>query len=363
MERLALHKEILCNSCNSIDLNNSAFEPSILYNYKDSICQVILNRPKHMNALNDEMLISLENEAKKWNSSPNIKIILIKGAGDKAFSAGGDIKLFYAWKTAGSSKQIKNYFETLYKLSNIFDNLNPILISLWDGVVMGGGIGLTINSKIKIVTEKARFALPELKIGNSSYFNFLPQLRNNIGYYIGLTGRTLKGAEIVQIGLGDYFVKHDNLKFIEEEIIKIASSVDNIEKIHEIIKKYQEHVDDFYLEESMIKNYFSKDTLEEIWNQLENSNEKDKLWTEKVLMDMKENSPLAMKLTFKQLKKASKTGSNEDHDFHLAVYEKLVEHPDFTEGIRCAVIDKTNKPKWVHKSIFEVKEEDTLCLS
>ena len=360
MHKFFFTKKIFSQCYTFSTIKSPISEPSILYHNEPGICKVTLNRPKSYNALEREMLISLTNEATNWNINKNIKVVLLKGTG-KAFCAGANLKTFYQWKTSGLSTQAQDYFRMLNHLCYLMATLNPFLISLWDGTVMGAGVGISVHSKIKIVTEKAIFGVPQVRIGywgdiGSGYF--LPKLRNNIGYYLGLTGKTLKGEEIVQSGLAQYFVKHDNLKFLEEELIKNGSNLDNIDKIHNIIEKYQEQVDSVYPEEDRIKRYFSNNSLETIWTKLENCNEEDKPWAQRVLTEMKDNAPLGMKLTFNQLKKGSKLGLKENYDLDLIVNQKLVKHPDFTEGIRCVVIDKKDKPKWTHESIFDVKEDE-----
>lgn len=140
-------------------------------------------------------------------------MIVLSGEGGKAFCAGGDIKSLYYAKTAPSAEYppsiLKSFFAHEYTLDYRVATLKPILVALMDGIVMGGGVGISVHAPIRIATEKSMFAMPEAKIGlftdvGGGYF--LSRLKHNLGNYLGLTGYRLKGADLVHAGVADHFV-------------------------------------------------------------------------------------------------------------------------------------------------------------
>ena len=140
--------------------------------------------------------------------------IVLSGEGGKAFCAGGDVKSLYYAKTEPSTATphslLKSFFYNEYKLDYKLATMNPLLVAFMDGIVMGGGVGISINAPIRIATEKSMFARPEGKLGlftdvGGGYF--LSRLNHNLGYFIGLTGYRLKGADLVHAGVADHFVE------------------------------------------------------------------------------------------------------------------------------------------------------------
>ena len=139
--------------------------------------------------------------------------VVLSGEGGKAFCAGGDIKTLYFAKTQPTdlnpTSALKQFFFDEYKLDYKLATLKPVLIALMDGIIMGGGVGMSIHAPVRVATEKSVFAMPEAKLGlftdvGGGYF--LSRLPHNLGYYLGLTGFRLKGADLVHAGLADFFV-------------------------------------------------------------------------------------------------------------------------------------------------------------
>jgi enoyl-CoA hydratase/carnithine racemase len=153
--------------------------------------------------------------------------VIIQGEGGKAFCAGGDVKSLYLAKTSPSEKNppsiLTEFFLREYILDYKLAIMKPVLVALMDGIVMGGGVGISVHAPIRIATETSTFAMPEAKLGlftdvGGGYF--LSRLKNNLGMFLGLTGYRLKGADLYHAGVADFFVQRESLKSLKEEISK-----------------------------------------------------------------------------------------------------------------------------------------------
>ena len=179
---------------------------------------VTLNRPAALNALTLDMVLQLTNLLIKWRDQPEVEAVAIRGCnkigpfGD--FSAGGDIRFFYV-ASRKKDESLSDFFTAEYRLTHLIYSYPKPYIAFMDGVVMGGGMGLSQGASFRIVTERTRMAMPETKIGffpdvGASFF--LNQCENNIGKYIGITGQVLSGNDAVAIGLADGLLMSKDLQ-------------------------------------------------------------------------------------------------------------------------------------------------------
>ena len=184
----------------------------IVFHEKNKTGIIILNKPKALNALDLEMAESFYSKLNDWKNNKKIKRILIKGEG-KAFCAGGDVKSVSLSSKLSNLK--KNFFYKEYKLNFAISNFNKDYLSIWNGIVMGGGVGLSIYGNARIATENSKFAMPETAIGffpdvGASYF--LSRLPKNVGLYLGLTGKIITYYEMMFFGISTHFYKNKNIK-------------------------------------------------------------------------------------------------------------------------------------------------------
>ena len=198
--------------------------------------KLTLNRPKALNALNEEMIHDL---VKLLPEIQKTKAFWMEGAGGKAFCAGGDVKSIYKDMELATS-----FFKHEFTLDYHFSQLKSLQISNWDGVVMGGGVGISIHSPFRIATERTIFAMPENKLGFftdvASGF-VLSRMRNNLGYYLGTTGAQLKGEDVYRAGLANYYVPSASIPKIYAELESaIPSSNNPSQEIENILSKYTE---------------------------------------------------------------------------------------------------------------------------
>ncbi|XP_076892115.1 3-hydroxyisobutyryl-CoA hydrolase 1-like [Bidens hawaiensis] len=330
--------------------------------------KVILNRPRKLNALNYELIVQMLKMFELHENDPTIKFIILKGNG-KAFCAGGDVTSLITLTSAGNWSFGANFFRKQYSLDYLVGTYKKPLIALINGIVMGGGAGLSMNAAFRIVTENTLFAMPETSIGSvpdvgSSYF--LSRLRGFFGEYVALAGVRLNGLEMVEYGLATHYVHSKHLASLEDELSMMASSdAKNRTKISEIINKYA-NKRDTKLENAnsrleIINKCFSRETVEDILSALENtavdSNDK---WIFDAIKSIKSNSPLCIKLALKLIRE----GRSQKLEQCLTREHLVVSHllrrtvnGDFYEGPRAMLIDKDKKPQWSPSKLEQVNEE------
>ncbi|XP_043478549.1 3-hydroxyisobutyryl-CoA hydrolase, mitochondrial [Leptopilina heterotoma] len=318
---------------------------------------IVLNRPKALNALNLSMINKIYPVLKQWETSKSL--VLIKGAGEKAFCAGGDIKsLVTPLRDDKNGHQFgQEFFRREYTLNHLIGTFKKPYIALLNGITMGGGVGLSIHGKYRIATDNTLFAMPETGIGlfpdiGGSYF--LPRLKGKLGLYLGLTGHRLKGIDVYLAGLATHFVPKNQLDELVETLLNSKNG-----NVEEILNNYQpkDLNQEFTLESRMkeINRCFSAQTIEEIIEKLQAEKSQ---WGDSVIETLRKVSPTSLKVT----KKALDKGANFDLAESLIMEYRLAcaclsKDDDFYEGVRALLVDKDQKPVWNPKSLNEVTDE------
>lgn len=330
----------------------SSAEPSVLFKeHTSSVFEFVLNKPKVLNSVDTEMCQRMSDKLVDWHKNPETKprVSLMTGAGGKAFCAGGDIVSIYKGKQKGEPlSKLLDFFGTEYILDyNLSQIENHERIALWNGICMGGGVGLTWHAPIRIATEKSMYAMPETKIGfftdvGGSYF--LPRIKNNdisLGLYLGLTGQRVKGRDLAKYGIATHFVPEDNVEELRKHLmadVKPDSSHDDIEHI------VDDHAD---VEAKMgkipnheeIKKIFQPDSIQAIVDRLDKSSSDFAIETQKALLPM---SPLSMAVVFEQIVRGSKMSVKEVFEMEYKIAAGFLEHTEFYEGVRALLVDKDN---------------------
>uniref|UniRef100_A0A0N4ZA03 3-hydroxyisobutyryl-CoA hydrolase, mitochondrial n=1 Tax=Parastrongyloides trichosuri TaxID=131310 RepID=A0A0N4ZA03_PARTI len=323
---------------------------------------ITLNRPKALNALNLEMVRDIYPEMKVWNTTSPASMIIIKGAGDKAFCAGGDVvSVTNSAKTGGDVHKL--FFKEEYQLNNLIAKCKMPYIALIDGITMGGGCGLSINGKFRVATERTLLAMPETALGlfpdvGGSYF--LSRLSNNLGMYLALTGYRLKGLDVLFSGMATHYVQSKDLEFVEKELLNLSDNKCKNEEVDKILREFmpKEASDkkNFSLNNVIdkINSLFSAETYEGILKNLEKDNSD---WAKSQLKTLSTMSPTSLKVTFEQLKRGAKMSHSEVFPMEYRLTQRFMEDFDFHEGCRAILIDKDRNPKWRPNDITHVSDE------
>jgi len=335
-----------------------AVEDEVLLEVKNHAGVITLNRPKALNSLNLNMIQIMHPVLKAWEADNNIKVIMIKGAGEKAFCAGGDVIAVTKDGPPGS-KLSKQFFKEEYLLNYEIGTLKTPYVALLDGITMGGGVGLSVHGKYRVATEKMLFAMPETAIGlfpdvGGGYF--LPRLNGQLGLYLALTGHRLKGRDTFHAGIATHYTSTKEIPYLEQELCKISSS----DTVHEILQTYHKKADDpsstFSLNDQIneINRIFSESTLEGIISSLITD---DSEWSNKQLQILSKMSPVSMKVTMQQLIKGATMNLDEVLKMEYRISQQCCAQNDFYEGIRALLVDRDNSPNWQPSKVEDVTDQ------
>lgn len=324
---------------------------------------IVLNRPRQLNAISYWMTGHLKTIYERWEEDTDVQVVLVKGSG-RAFSAGGDVAEVYKFGKQGLHERSMHFFSQEYSVNYLIGTYKKPHVALIDGIVMGGGAGLSINGSFKVVTEKTVFAMPETGLGlhpdvGASYF--LSRLPGFLGEYVGLTGARLDGSELLAVGLATHYVPSERLDFVEEKLKK-SLDAGNPAVVDEIISSFSEKPN--YKEQSIlhrledVNHCFSKQTVEDILRALELQHEETKDdWYLTTVETLRKASPMSLKITLRSIR----AGRNQTFyeclmkEYRLTVRCLLGKiSNDFYEGCRAILIDKDRTPKWSPATLASV---------
>ncbi|XP_038712000.1 3-hydroxyisobutyryl-CoA hydrolase 1-like isoform X2 [Tripterygium wilfordii] len=311
----------------------------VLFEGNSCVKKIILNRPRKLNILNYHMISQMTQKLKLYESDQNVKLVILKGKG-KAFCVGGDVVSAYTCIMAGHWVVGAKGYEKQLMLDHIIATYKKPLIAMVDGIVMGGGAGLSMNATFRVVTEKTVFAMPEAEIGlftdvGASYF--LSRLPGHFGEYLALTGARINGREIVECGLATHFILSKNLLLLENALEMVTFG--DKAAISEIISKFSEEIaveeDSFFNRRLDIFNKcFSRKTVEEILSSLEQENGQEE-WILKAINSMTSSWPSSLKISCRSIREGRVQALEQclicDYTIFCNIVRRTVSN-DFFEG-------------------------------
>lgn len=318
-----------------------------------SLKVITLNRPEALNSLNFQMISGLRKELEDAKTDNRIETVLLKGAGGRAFCAGGDIKAAREGALAAkaghiSYNDVTEFFVQEYALNRDMFHFPKTLISFMNGITMGGGVGLANACRYKIATDKTIWAMPEVTIGffpdvGAAYY--LTRCPGYTGRYLGLTGvHLLNAGDLLHCGLASHFAP------VEEEEKLIHAVSHNPEKA---LKAYQSCDISKALPYEEIGRCFSCDSLEGILKRLQ---EEKSEWADTTIQLINSKSPTSLKVTLRHLALAEKQEFDEIIARDLKLADQFLRGEDMAEGIRAAVVDKDRNPKWKPSTLESVSK-------
>jgi enoyl-CoA hydratase len=309
---------------------------------------VVLNRPQAMNALNHGMVQSVAAALDAWEKDDGVSTVLISGAGERGLCAGGDIVSIYHDARTGGSESAQ-FWRDEYHLNARIKRYPKPVVAFMDGVVLGGGVGISAHASHRVVTERSRIGMPETGIGfvpdvGGTYL--LSRAPGELGTHAGLTGAMVSGADAIAMGLADHFVDSSLLPTLAAELAeRNASSA--------VARHGQEPPESALLAaRAWIDAAYSADDAATILKRLADSGVPE---AEKAAAAIAAKSPTAVTVTLEALRRARALGSLEDAlDQELRVSLRALRWPDFAEGIRAQLVDKDRNPAWQPPSLADV---------
>lgn len=330
---------------------------------------ITLNSPQTMNALSGAMIDDLQQTLDGWAESPHICLVILKGAGDRAFCAGGDIRELYgALEEGGNSAEAADYFVREYRLNYSVHQFPKPVITIAHGAVMGGGLGLLTASRYRLVLPDIMMAMPEITIGlfpdvGASWF--LNRLPGRLGLFMGLTGARLNASDVMRVGLADMVLRPDQadelIDRLQQERWTGDSAMDD-NRLFRLVKQL-EHPDYRALPESELARHeqtiarlSAGDHLPIIVEQLLAADGGTDWW-QAAMKNLKGGCPVTAWLVWTQLKKGQQMSLKDVFRMELTMATRCTQRPDLREGIRARIIDRDQAPKWSFSSVAEVPEE------
>lgn len=359
-------------------------EPDVLVSVEKSVGILALNRPKKLHTLTLDMVKLISPPLQQWEHDQSIDCLVMHSNpwGSKAFCAGGDVRAVYDEGLVGGPEHgngirgllTADFFREEYQMNHLISTFPHPQVTYWDGIVMGGGVGLSAHGMFRIATERTMFAMPETAIGlfpDVGMTHILPQLRrpegetyaSPYGMYIGLTGVRLNGNDLLYTGLATHGIPSAQLETLTTAIVNAESR--SPESISALLSEFQaagnacnESASSLIAIHDAIERCFSKDTVEEIVEALEAETQEAE-WAQKTLNLLKVHSPTSMKVTHRLLREHATKTFEESLRMEYRIAQRFMRNKsDFFEGIRAVLIDRNDPPaRWAPSSLEEVTDE------
>ncbi len=326
-------------------------EATVIARRDGRVGRLLLNRPKALNALDLAMIRACSDSLSTWRDDPHVHAVVIEGAGDRAFCAGGDIRALRDQQVAGDRASVDQFFTEEYALNLMIANYPKPYVALIDGICMGGGIGMSVHAPYRVATEHAAFAMPETAIGffpDIGATFLLPRLPGQLGLYLGLTGLRVTGGDAVHAGLATHFVPRARIAELSTALARDGVAA---------LAAFAEPPPAFSLAEHLeqINHCFGAETVAGIVARLEAITAgTGGQWAEPALKALRTVSPSALHWTLLALRRGGDLTLPQALDEEFSLTQTTMAHPDFAEGVRAMVVDKDRKPSWTPPRIDAV---------
>lgn len=324
-----------------------------------------LNRPQAHNALSFEMIEKLYEILLQWRNDEQVALICLEGEGDKAFCSGGDVRALYDLRDGNVAEYAFKFFATEYRMNMTMHRYpKPILVYM-NGYVMGGGVGIAVGDSHRIVTEKTRWAMPEMDIGlypdvGGSYF--LSRMPGYTGRYLALTSRMIRAEDVLHIGAADYYVDSSSWiklkKAVEKHSWSVAAAKEQLDQLLNQFQQAPPQPSMIARLEEKINHHFRFNTMEAVVTSLEAAAKAGDQWAGDTVKILREKSPTSLKVTLQQLINGKERGLVECFEMELNMSMNFMKGHDFFEGVRSVLVDKDRSPKWKPDVLEKVTKEE-----
>ena len=318
-----------------------------------------LNRPKALNALTLDMCVEFDAQLAAWAEDGAVRALLVEGAGERAFCAGGDVRAI--WEAGRSGDRLTaDFFRAEYSLNRRIKTCPKPYIAIMDGITMGGGVGVSVHGSHRVVTERTVFAMPETGIGlfpdvGGSYV--LPRLPGALGMYLALTGSRLKAADCLYAGIGTHFVDSAELPALANALAEADWAADDSGSIaDEVIDRFagDPGAPSLAAHREAIDRCFSADFIERILAALEAEGDD---WAGRTLETLNRCSPTSLKVACEALRRGAALDFDAAMVMEYRLSQAFMARHDFYEGVRAVVIEKDNAPAWDPARLEDVTQD------
>jgi enoyl-CoA hydratase len=321
---------------------------ALLHHVAGRVGVAVLNRPSVLNVIDMDLIKALTRRLAIWRDDPAIAAVLVRGAGERAFCAGGDVRAVYVRR--GDDAFMDEVYRVEYLLDDAIARYSKPYVVLMSGIVMGGGCGISVHGSHRIVTETTKLAMPECRIGlfpdiGASFF--LARCPGRLGLYLGLTGISIGAADALYLGLADYFIPTNRLPQIVSAINGGQTASQDMLGALAVVPQTAP----VSLLRKDIDDVFGLGCVRDILDALASSSA---AWARDAYDSIRKACPLSLELTFRSIREAATKTLRECliSDFRIA--QRLMKREDYFEGVRARIIDKDNQPRWTHDAVGAV---------
>jgi enoyl-CoA hydratase/carnithine racemase len=334
------------------ELTASVPQPEILFERRGAAGVVTLNRPQALNAVTHAMVRALADQLREWEDDAAVSRVIITASGERAFSAGGDIRDLYELARAGRRADALNFWRDEYPLNALIRHYRKPYVALIDGIVMGGGVGISVNGSHRVAGDRFAFAMPEVGIGffpdvGATYF--LPRLPGELGTFCALTGERLSAADAVAAGVATHRVR--SARFPD-----LVDALCGTTPVDAMLAAFAENADPdpVMVYRQAIDRIFAGDRIEDILDGAERAGD----WAGGMAAKIRTKSPLSLKIALRQMRLGKALPFDECMRTEFRIVSRIIHGRDFYEGVRAVVIDKDNSPRWDPPSLAQVDDAE-----
>lgn len=314
-----------------------------------------LNRPHHLNALDHDMVTVLRATLEDLADESDAEVVVLSGAGDRGLCAGGDLRFLHDDARSGGRAAMA-FWRDLYDLVEVVADYPLPIVSLMDGIVLGGGLGVAARARHRVVTERSVIGMPETRIGffpDTGGLHLLSRLERERGTYLALCAETVGAADAVDVGLADHFVWHSELAELRDQF--------GVQPWRTVLERFATRAPESprLAGETWIEECFTGGDVMAILSRLRQRSES----AAAEAADLVESrSPSAVAVTLAGLRRASEMSLSDDLAMELRLAERLRGSHDFLEGIRARLVDKDREPQWEAADVAAVDPEGVEAL-
>ena len=326
----------------------TADNSDILFARRGAAGVVTLNRPKALNAVTHEMVCALHRQLDAWADDAAITRVIVTAAGERAFSAGGDIRALYDLGRAGKQEEALTFFREEYTLNTAIKRYRKPYVALIDGIVMGGGFGVSVHGSHRVAGDRFAFAMPEVGIGFFPDVGgtwVLPRMPDQIGVWVALTGDRLKTADAVATGIATHHVRSERFADLTDALCGNVS-------VDATLAAFAEAAGEgpVIAKRDAVGRLFAGNTVEDILRALDGASDE---WAA-AAATIRTKSPTSLRLALAQVRRGRDWSFEQCMQAEMRIVSRVVYGHDFYEGVRAVIVDKDNAPRWQPATLGEV---------
>lgn len=306
--------------------------------------RIVLNRPAALNALTLAMVRAMREALDVWSRDPAVTRIVVTGAGEKAFCAGGDIRRLYDFGREGRREDALAFWREEYELNALIRRYPKPYVSLIDGIVMGGGVGVSLHGSHRVAGERYLFAMPEVGIGffpDVGASHALPRLPGRTGTYLALTGERVRAGDALALGLATHAVPSGAMGAVREAL----AAGEPVEAVL-AANAAGPAPGPVSAERAVIDRCFAGESVPAILARLDEAAGEGSDFAAKAAATIRSKSPTSLAIALEQMRRGASLDFDEAMRMEFRIVSRIVDGVDFYEGVRAVIVDKDNAPRW-----------------